>query len=315
VKEGRIALSVGALGVVFGDIGTSPLYAMRAVLGEGGRIDDATVLGLTSTVIWSLLLVVTGLYVGLLLRTDNEGEGGLLALLALIRREVSSQRVVVVTVVLGMIGAATFLGDSVITPAITVLSAAEGLTVANPSLKPAVIPVALAILVGVFVLQRVGTGAIGRFYGPTMVLWFVVLAATGVGALTQDPHALAALSPQYAVAYFHAEPLTAFVALGSVILAVTGVEALYADMGHFGRAAIRRAWLALALPALVVAYLGEAGHVLRHPADASNPLYSGVPGWATVPFLVIATAATIIASEAVIAGGFTVLHQAGGLGI
>jgi len=313
--RGGIGLAVGALGVVFGDIGTSPLYAMRSVLGEGDRLDQATVYGLTSTVIWSLLLVVTALYVGLLLRTDNEGEGGLLALLALLRRTATSHRTVTVTVFLGMVGAAMFLGDSVITPAISVLSAAEGLTVANSALSPIVLPAALVILAGVFVLQHIGTGAIGRLYGPVMVLWFVVLALAGIGSLVKGPHALAAISPSYAVAYFQAEPVTAFFALGSVILAVTGAEALYADLGHFGRAPIRQAWLLLVLPALILAYLGEAGEVLRHPAAAKEPFYAVVPGWGTIPVLVIATAATIIASEAVIAGGFTVLHQAGGLGI
>ncbi|WP_017935923.1 KUP/HAK/KT family potassium transporter [Nocardioides sp. Iso805N] len=309
------SLTVGALGVVFGDIGTSPLYAMRAVLGEGKQLDQATVYGLTSTVIWSLLLVVTALYVGLLLRTDNEGEGGLLALLALLRRTATSHRTVTVTVFLGMIGAAMFLGDSVITPAISVLSAAEGLKVADPGLAPLVVPVALVILAGVFVLQHIGTGAIGRLYGPVMVLWFVVLALAGIGSLVHDPPVLAAISPSYAVAYFFEEPATAFIALGSVILAVTGAEALYADLGHFGRSPIRRAWLFLVLPALILAYLGEAGEVMRHPAAAMDPFYAVVPSLGTIPVLIIATAATIIASEAVIAGGFTVVHQGGGLGI
>ena len=314
-SRGGVGLAIGALGVVFGDIGTSPLYAMRSVLGEGDRLDQATVYGLASTVIWSLLLVVTALYVGLLLRTDNDGEGGVLALLALLRRTVRSHRTVTVTVFLGMVGAAMFLGDSVITPAITVLSAAEGLTVADSGLSPIVLPVALVILAGVFVLQRVGTGAIGRLYGPVMVLWFVVLALAGISSLVKGPHALVAISPSYAVAYFRAEPATGFLALGSVVLAVTGAEALYADLGHFGRAPIRQAWLLLVLPALVLAYLGEAGEVLRDPGTAKEPFYAVVPGWGTIPVLVIATAATIIASEAVIAGGFTVLHQAGGLGI
>ena len=314
-QEGRVALTVGALGVVFGDIGTSPLYAMKAVLGEGNQLDKATVYGLTSTVIWALLLVVTGLYVGLLLRVDNDGEGGLLALLALLRRTTRGTRVAVVAVFVGMVGAATFLGDSIITPAITVLSAAEGLTVADKSLEPIVLPVALVILVGVFVLQRVGSGVIGKLYGPVMVVWFLVLAATGVGSLVRDPGALVAISPQWAVELFLHDPLTAFVALGAVVLAVTGAEALYADLGHFGRGAITRAWLLLVLPALVIAYLGEAGEVLRDPGSKGQPFYAVVPSWATIPVLVIATAATIIASEAVIAGGFTVLHQAGGLGV
>jgi KUP system potassium uptake protein len=308
---------VGALGVVFGDIGTSPLYAMRSVLGEADRLDRATVYGLTSTVIWSLLAVVTALYVGLLLRTDNDGEGGLLALLALLRRSVGSsrRRLLAVAIVVGMAGAGTFLGDSIVTPAISVISAAEGLTIADHRLHPAVLPLALVILAGVFVIQRLGSGGIGRFYGPVMTVWFLVLAAGGIGSLVRSPGALAALSPHWAVLLFVHDPATAFLALGSVVLAVTGAEALYADLGHFGRAAITRSWLMLVLPALIVAYLGEAGEVLRDPAAADQPFYAVLPGWATIPVLVIATAATSIASEAAIAGGFTVLHQAGGLGL
>ena len=314
-SRGALLALVGALGVVFGDIGTSPLYAMRTILGEADGLDAATVYGMTSTVIWSLVLVVTVLYVGLLLGTDNEGEGGLLALLALLRRSSARTRVKVVTSVLAMGGAAFFLGDCVITPAISVLAAAEGLEVASPSLEAVVLPVALVILVGVFVLQRIGTGRIGVLYGPIMVAWFAVLAVGGSISLAQDPAALQALSPHWAILFFLDDPLTAFLSLGAVILAVTGAEALYADLGHFGRAAITRAWLLVVLPALVLAYLGEASAVVRDPAAATNPFYAVVPSWATIPVLVLATAATIIASEAVIAGAFTVLHQAGGLGI
>jgi len=314
-RSGGLALAVGALGVVFGDIGTSPLYAMKSVLGEAGTIDRQSVYGLTSTVVWALLLVVTALYVGLLLRVDNEGEGGLLALLALLRRTTQGRRAAVIAVFVGMIGAATFLGDSVITPAITVLSASEGLTQASTSLHVVVLPAALLIIAGVFVLQRVGTGRIGRFYGPIMVVWFGVLAAGGLGSVLRDPGVFAVLSPHWAVLFAIHDPVRFFVALGSVILAVTGAEALYADLGHFGRPAITRSWLLLVLPALLVSYLGEAAEVVRDPSAAGNPFYAVVPSWATIPVLVIATAATIIASEAVIAGAFTVLHQAGGLGL
>jgi len=306
---------VGALGVVFGDIGTSPLYAMRTVLGESGPVDPSTVLGVTSTVIWSLLLVVTMLYVGVLLGTDNEGEGGLLALLALLRRAPRQRRVMAAAAVLAMAGAAMFLGDCVVTPAISVLSAAEGLEVVSPSLHVVVLPVALVILAGVFVLQRIGSGGIGVFYGPIMVVWFVLLAVGGAVSVSRHPEALQALSPHWAVRYFVDDPRTAFLSLGAVILAVTGAEALYADLGHFGRVAITRAWLFMVLPALVVAYLGEASAVIRDPSQATNPFYAVVPGWATIPVLALATLATIIASEAVIAGAFTVLHQAGGLGL
>ncbi len=214
-----------------------------------------------------------------------------------------------------MIGAAMFVGDSVITPAISVLSAAEGLEVANPSLKKAVLPIAVVLLLGVFVLQKVGTGRIGKIYGPVMCLWFAILAVTGVVSLAQSPEVLQALSPLWAVRFFLDDPLTAFLTLGAVILAVTGAEALYADLGHFGRPAIARAWVLLVLPSLVLAYLGEAGAVMRDGAEAAaNPFYAVVPGWATIPVLVTATMATVIASEAVIAGAFTLLHQAGGLG-
>jgi KUP system potassium uptake protein len=314
-SRGALLTLVGALGVVFGDIGTSPLYAMRTILGEADALDTATVYGMTSTMIWALVLVVTVLYVGLLLSTDNEGEGGLLALFGLLRRSSARTRVKVLTTVLAMGGAALFLGDCVVTPAISVLAAAEGLEVASPSLEVIVLPVAFVILAGIFVLQRVGTGRIGALYGPIMLAWFAVLAVGGTVSLVQDPAALQALSPHWAVRFFLDDPPTAFLSLGAVILAVTGAEALYADLGHFGRAAITRAWLLVVLPALVLAYLGEASAVVRDPAVATDPFYAVVPEWATIPVLVLATLATIIASEAVIAGAFTVLHQAGGLGL
>ncbi|MCW2818008.1 MAG: hypothetical protein JWR42_795 [Marmoricola sp.] len=314
-RGGSVVLTVGALGVVFGDIGTSPLYALRTILGESGPLTRDTVLGVTSTLLWSMVVVVTVLYVGLLLRVDNEGEGGLLALVALVRRTSRRGRGAGLVTVLGMVGAAMFLGDCVITPAISVLSAAEGLEVANPAFKVAVLPIAVVLLAGVFILQRIGTGVIGKFYGPIMVVWFVLLAVTGAVSLAHDPGVLVALSPHLAVGFFVSDPLTAFLSLGAVILTVTGAEALYADLGHFGRRAISSGWLLVVLPALVLAYLGEASAVIRDHGAASQPFYSVVPGWATIPVLVIATAATVIASEAVIAGAFTVLHQLAGLGL
>ncbi|GAA1915238.1 potassium transporter Kup [Nocardioides marmoribigeumensis] len=306
---------MGALGVVFGDIGTSPLYAMRTILGESGPVTPDTVYGVTSTVIWSLVVVVTVLYVGVLLREDNQGEGGLLALLGLLRRAGTGARLVAATTVVAMVGAAMFIGDSVITPAISVISAAEGLETASPSLAAWVLPVALTILGGVFVLQHHGSGKIGAVYGPVMVAWFAVLALGGLASLVQDPAAVQALSPHHAVLYFVHDPLTAFLSLGAVVLAVTGGEALYADLGHFGRPAIARAWLFAVLPALLLAYLGEASAVVRDPKAAGDPFYAVVPSWGTIPVLVLATLATVIASQAVIAGGFTVFHQAGGLGL
>jgi KUP system potassium uptake protein len=306
---------VAALGVVFGDIGTSPLYAMKTMLHDAGSIDRTAVYGVTSLVIWTLVLIVSVLFVGVLLRADNEGEGGPLALVALVRRSTTSARVAVFASIAGMAGAAMFLGDSVITPAISVLSAAEGLEVASPSLKVLVLPIAAVLLIGVFVLQRIGSGKIGKVYGPVMVVWFAVLAAGGIGSLVQSPEALQALSPTWGARFVLQDPLTGFLTLGAVILAVTGAEALYADLGHFGRSAIARAWMLLVLPALVLAYLGEAGAILRDGrAAAVDPFYSVVPDWATIPVLVTATMATVIASEAVIAGAFTLLHQAGGMG-
>jgi KUP system potassium uptake protein len=306
---------LGALGVVYGDIGTSPLYAMRSVLGHADQVDRDSVYGLTSTVVWSMTVVVSILYVGVLLARDNQGEGGLLALVALVRRESSTRRVAIAVSLVGMVGASLFLGDSVITPAISVLSAAEGLRVASPSLDVVVLPVAVVVLGGVFLVQRVGSGRIGRLYGPIMLAWFVVLAAAGVSALVSDPGAFVALSPHWAVGFFIAHPGTAFLALSAVVLTVTGAEALYADLGHFGRAAITRSWFGLVFPCLVLGYLGEAAYVVEHPAAAADPFYAVVPEWATIPVLALATLATIIASEAVIAGSFTVLHQASGLGL
>lgn len=307
-------LMLGALGVVYGDIGTSPLYAMHAALAEVPELDPSTVYGITSTVVWTLLLVITLLYVTLVLRVDNEGEGGLLALVALIRRRATGRLRVVVTVA-GMVGAALFLGDSVITPAISVLSAAEGLKVVDPGLERFVVPAAMAVLLGVFVLQKWGSGGVGRLYGPVMLVWFLVLGVTGAASLIRHPEALQALSPVWAIRFFLDDPLVAFLSLGSVVLVVSGAEALYADLGHFGRRAVTRSWLFLVMPALVLAYLGEAGAVLADPAAAEDPFYAVVPEWASIPMLALGALATVIASEAVIAGAFTVLHQLGGLGL
>jgi KUP system potassium uptake protein len=308
-------LVVGAIGVVFGDIGTSPLYALRTVLHESGAADRDTVYGVTSLVVWSLVVVVGLLHVGLLLAADNDGEGGILALAALLRSDGAGARTARTVSIVAMVGAALFLGDSVLTPAISVLAASEGLEVANPSLSHIVLPLALVVIAGVFVLQRVGSGRIGVVYGPTMLLWFLTLTAGGVGSLAQDPGVLAALSPVWAVRFLAADPLTGFLTLGAVVLVVTGAEALYTDLGHFGRRAISVGWWCVVFPALLVAYLGEASAVVRDPAAAADPFYAVVPSWATYPVLVLGTLATVIASEAVIAGAFTVLHQAGGLGL
>lgn len=312
-------LVVGAVGIVFGDIGTSTLYAMTAVLktADPGSTPLPTTLvyGMTSTIIWSMALIVSVLYVQLLMRADNDGEGGLLALLGMLRRTVRSRRGIAVLTVMGMCGAAMFLGDSVITPAISVLSAAEGLELVNPSFSNAVVPIALAVLVGLFLIQRYGTERIGFLFGPIMVVWFAAIAVCGAGAIVREPGVLQALSPHWIFLYFRDEPRIAFLSLGAVVLAVTGAEALYADMGHFGRAAIARAWAWIVFPALVVSYLGQAAEVVHSGRISANPFFSLVPSWGRLPMVVLATLATIIASQAVISGAFTVIHQASRLGL
>jgi KUP system potassium uptake protein len=315
-SEGPLAaVALGALGVVFGDIGTSPLYALRAILHESSATSRADVYGVTSLVVWALVSVVGVLHVAVLLTADNHGEGGVLALASLLRRGLARGRLRTAATVAAMVGAALFLGDSILTPAISVLSASEGLQVASPSLRHLVVPIAIVILLGVFLLQPVGSGRIGTAYGPVMLCWFLVLGVSGLSSLVQDPQALQALSPTWGLSFLREDPRTGFLTLGAVVLVVTGAEALYTDLGHFGRRAIARAWWAVVFPALVLAYLGEAAAVVRDPSAAGNPFYGVVPSWATIPVLVLGTCATVIASEAVIAGAFTVLHQAGGLGL
>ena len=313
--EGSLPLiGLGALGVVFGDIGTSPLYALKAILEDSGAVGRDDVYGVTSLVVWALVAVVGVLHVAVMLTADNDGEGGVLALAALLRKGMSPGRTRVIVSIAAMVGAALFLGDSILTPAISVLSASEGLEVAAPSMSHLVVPLALVILAGVFLLQPVGSGRIGVAYGPIMLTWFVVLGAGGAASIVQDPQVLAALSPTWGIAFVAQHPATGFLTLGAVVLVVTGAEALYTDLGHFGRRAIAVAWWSVVFPALVLAYLGEAAAVLRDPGNAGNPFYGVVASWATIPVVVLGTFATIIASEAVIAGAFTVLHQAGGLG-
>lgn len=304
---------------MFGDIGTSPLYAAAAVVatakGAGVGIDRTFVLGMTSTILWSLTLVVSVLYVRLLLRADNEGEGGLLALLGLLRRQIGRRGAVTAFTVLGMLGAAMFLGDSVITPAISVLSAVEGLAVVEPGLARLVVPLTVVILAGLFLIERFGTSTIGRFFGPVMVAWFAVLAACGVRGVVEAPEVLVSLSPHWVVLFFLDHPGAAFLSLGAVVLAVTGAESLYADLGHFGRRAIARAWGCVVFPALALSYLGQAGHMLTVPGAAGNPFFSLVPDPVKVPVVVLATLATIIASQSVVSGAFSVVHQSGRLGV
>ena len=310
-KSAAPLASLAALGVVFGDIGTSPLYALGTTLGlAGGGTDRVIIFGVTSMVIWSITLVVTVLYVGILLRFDNEGEGGLLSLLALLRRSRPAPRLGAAATVLAIIGAAMFLGDSMITPAISVLSAVEGLETVTPGLASLVVPITVAVLAVLFLVQRLGTARIGGVFGPVMLLWFIAAAVFGLMSLVQTPDALAALSPHWILLLVAAYPWAAFLALGGVVLAVTGAEALFADMGHFGRRSITMAWLAVVSPSLVITYLGQASAVLRDPSAAANTFYASVPGWAAAPMVILATAATVIASQAVIAGAYSVVQQA-----
>jgi KUP system potassium uptake protein len=315
---GLLGLAVGAIGVVFGDIGTSPLYAVQTVFAIDGHAVKATtgdVYGVISLIFWSVTLVVSIKYVAFILRADNDGEGGVMALAALARQAVEDRgRLVNVALLLGVTGAALFYGDSVITPAISVLSAVEGLKVASPSLADGVLPIGVAILVVLFVVQRFGTHYVGRFFGPVMLVWFAVLALTGVPEIARRPAILRALSPTYIASFVADHPLPAFLALGAVVLSITGAEALYADLGHFGRAPIRRAWFFVAFPSLMLNYLGQGALVLRDPNSVGNPFFHLAPSWARIPMVVLATLATVIASQAVISGAYSVSRQAVRLG-
>ncbi len=314
---GRAALTLGALGVVFGDIGTSPLYAMKETF-AGEHVlspDHAHVYGVISLVFWAITIIVSVKYVLLIMRADNGGEGGIMALIALVQGLViRSERAKYVLISVGVFGAALFFGDAMITPAISVLSAVEGLELVEPSLEDFVVPITLAILATLFFIQRFGTGVVGRLFGPVMATWFAVLAALGLSRVVQDPSILRALSPHYGVVFFLHDGRRAFLALASVVLAVTGAEALYADMGHFGRAPIRRAWFSLVLPALVLSYMGQGVLLLDHPDAVESPLFRMVPDGFLVPMVLLATAAAVIASQAVISGAFSVTRQAVQLG-
>ena len=310
------ALTLGALGVVFGDIGTSPLYAMQAVfLTEGIKVDENHVYGIISLVFWSITIIVSIKYVTVIMRADNEGEGGIMALIALVQSALSPRRTRrVVLVALGIFGAALFYGDGMITPAISVLSAVEGLKVATPALESWVVPIALVVLAVLFAIQRFGTKAVGRLFGPVMGLWFTVLAVAGLFQVFRNPGVLRALSPVYGIEFFAQNGLVAFLALGAVVLAVTGAEALYADMGHFGWPAIRRAWFFFVFPALTLNYLGQGALILADPQAIANPFFLLMPSWARLPLVLLATVATVIASQAVISGAFSVTRQAVALG-
>ncbi|MFZ0153754.1 potassium transporter Kup [Pseudomonas sp.] len=316
-KTSSISLLIAAVGVVYGDIGTSPLYTLKEVfVGHYGvQANHDGVLGILSLVFWSLIWVVTIKYVLFVLRADNQGEGGIMALTALARRAAAPYpRLSRVLVLLGLFGAALFYGDSMITPAISVLSAVEGLQLAFDGIDHWVVPIALVVLVALFLIQKHGTARIGTLFGPVMVLWFTVLGALGVYGIAQRPEVLLALNPAWAVQFFVVHPGIGVAILGAVVLALTGAEALYADMGHFGRKPIARAWIVLVLPGLVLNYFGQGALILGNPEAVRNPFYLLAPTWALLPMVGLATLATIIASQAVISGAFSLTRQAIQLG-
>jgi KUP system potassium uptake protein len=317
-KQGVGALTLAALGVVFGDIGTSPLYALQAVFSADNHAvhpTQAGVYGVISLVFWAITIIVSLKYVTFILRADNEGEGGIMALIALVQGVKLKSKLATATLVgLGIFGASLFYGDGMITPAISVLSAVEGLKVVEPSLESAVIPITLVVLSVLFFIQRYGTGAVGRLFGPVMAIWFAILAVTGLGQVVSDPEILKALSPSYGIEFFADHGGIAFIALGAVVLAVTGAEALYADLGHFGRPPIRRAWFLFVFPALTLNYLGQGSLILESPKAIDNPFFLLMPHWSRIPMVLLATLATVIASQAVISGAFSVTRQAVQLG-
>ena len=317
-RGGLAGLALGALGIVFGDIGTSPLYSVQTVFSIDHNsvqptVDD--VYGVVSLIFWSVTIVVTIKYVTYILRADNDGEGGIMALAALVREvTLAHPKRAAAALVLGVLGASLFYGDSLITPAISVLSAVEGLEVAKPELADAVLPIGTAILAVLFAVQRFGTHKVGRLFGPVMVVWFVTLAVLGVPHIVTHPGVLRGLSPTYVISFVTDHPYVAFIAMGAVVLVITGAEALYADMGHFGRRPIRVSWFALVFPALILNYLGQAALILDDPEAVKNPFYLLAPAWAQLPLVVLATFATVIASQAVISGAFSVSRQAVRLG-
>ena len=310
-KSSLTALTIGAIGVVYGDIGTSVLYAVKEVFGSGHvPFTPANVYGIMSIFFWTLTVIVSIKYVVLVLRADNNGEGGLIAMLALASQAVKDQpRLRKVLLAVGIFGTALFYGDGVITPAISVLSAVEGMEVISPALKEWVIPITLVVLFMLFVVQKRGTAGIGKFFGPITLVWFMAIAALGVFHIVQHPEILSALSPHHALLFMWRNPMVTFIILGAVVLCVTGAEALYADLGHFGKRPIRLAWFAVAMPALTLNYFGQGALLLANPEAVKNPFYMMAPDWALVPLVVLATAATVIASQALITGAFSVTKQ------
>ena len=316
-RTGLAGLVVGAIGVVFGDIGTSPLYTLKeAFSGHYGLVaDHDTVLGVLSLVFWALTMVVTVKYVTIIMRADNDGEGGIMALMALAQRSLrKGSRSAYLVGLLGILGASLFFGDGVITPAISVLSAVEGLEVVAPRLHSWIVPITVLVLVSLFATQRFGTARVGRVFGPVTMIWFIVLAVLGVTNILHEPEVLHAINPWWAANFFATHHWHGIFILGAVVLAVTGGEAIYTDMGHFGARPIRLGWYWFVLPALMINYLGQGALILENPAAIRNPFYIGVPEWGRIPMIVLATAATVIASQAVITGGFSIARQAMQLG-
>jgi KUP system potassium uptake protein len=315
----RLAVVVGALGVVFGDIGTSPIYTMQIIFNPADPhpvpVSTGNVFGVVSLIFWSVMIIVTVTYVLLAMRIDNDGEGGIMALISLLRRRaVPGRRTAPVLAALGIFGASLFFGDSMITPAISVLSAVEGVKVIQPSLESLIVPITAVIIVALFAVQRRGTAAVGRVFGPVMIAWFTAIGGLGVTGIVLHPEILKALSPTYAIGFLAGHFDIAFFALAAIVLAVTGAEAIYADMGHFGRRAIARGWLFLVLPAGTLSYLGQGALILDDPANISSPFFLLAPEWSRLPLVLLATAATVIAAQAVITGAYSVASQAGKLG-
>jgi KUP system potassium uptake protein len=316
-KSKLIALTLAAVGIVYGDIGTSPLYTLKTIFDptHGLALNSANLLGVISLIFWGLTIIVSLKYVTLVLRADNRGEGGIMALMALALGSVGKEsRVYVALLMTGVFGAALFYGDSVITPAISVLSAIEGLEVATPALKTYVVPLTIMVLVALYAMQRHGTAGIGRWFGPIMLVWFCVLAAMGVVNIVKAPEILGAINPVHAFTFMINNRLIAFIALGAIVLAFTGAEALYADMGHFGAKPIRAAWFLITFPALALNYLGQGGLLLAHPEAISNPFYQQLGAWSIYPLVALSTIATVIASQATISGTFSMTKQAMALG-
>ncbi|MFF0607251.1 potassium transporter Kup [Nocardia tengchongensis] len=316
----RLALTIGALGVVFGDIGTSPIYTVQTVFNPDDPhpvpVSRENIFGIVSLIFWSVMIIVTVTYVLLAMRADNDGEGGIMALITLLRRWTvpGGRRTAMMLAALGLFGASLFLGDSMITPAISVLSAVEGMKTVSSGMDDFIVPITAVIILVLFLVQRRGTAAVGRVFGPIMIGWFLVIGACGVAGITKHPEILKALSPTYALGFMFGHFGIAFFALAAIVLSVTGAEALYADMGHFGRSSITRAWLALVFPACVLSYLGQGALILDDPANISAPFFLLTPGWGRLAIVLLATAATVIASQAVITGAYSVAAQAAQLG-